>query len=141
MEAIMLELRPLAAFFESEMTEGFLELLLNMMSLAFLFDHEFRRNIEGFKGRYVFQSRDKTITVSAVFSDGMLVVEKSIISEPDITITFRDDKALMGFILAPKPDILGAMLRQDVVLDGNLNYLYKFAFMAKRLQLMATCQV
>jgi hypothetical protein len=30
------------------------------------------------------------------------------------------------------------MLRQDVAVDGNLNYLYKFAFMAKRLQLMAT---
>jgi hypothetical protein len=136
----MLDIRTLTEFFESEMTEGFLELLLNMMRLTFQFDEKFRRNIEGFRGRYLFRSRDGQITVSAEFSDGEMNVEKAIIASPHITITFRDDKALMGFILAPKPDILGAMLRQDVVLEGNLNYLYKFAYMAKRLQLMALGQ-
>lgn len=137
----MLDIRPLTEFFESEMTEGFLELLLNMMRLTFQFDTRFRRNIEDFEGRYLFRSVDGSIMVSAVFQGGAMHVKKSIISEPDITITFRDDKALMGFLLAPKPDILGAMLRQDVVLEGNLNFLYKFAYMAKRLQLMATGQV
>jgi hypothetical protein len=45
---------------------------------------------------------------------------------------------LMGFLLSPKPDILGSMLRQDISIDGNLNYLYKFAYMAKHLQLKVT---
>jgi hypothetical protein len=137
----MLDLKSLATFFESKLTDGFLEVLLNMMGLAFLFDGKFRRNIEGFEGRYLFQSKDKTIAAGAIFSHGRMTVSKEAIEKPNITITFRDEKALMGFILAPKPDILGAVLRQDVVLEGNLNYLYKFAYMAKRLQLMATSQV
>ena len=59
------------------------------------------------------------------------------IPDPDITILFKDGKALMGYLLSPKPDILGSILHQEVSLAGNLNYLYKFAFMSKRLQLMA----
>lgn len=136
----MLDIRPLTEFFEAEMTEGFLELLLDMMRLTFQFDSRFRRNIEDFAGRYLFRSADGNITVRAVFSQGVMHVDTSSIPKPDIAITFRDDKALMGVLLAPKPDILGAMLRQDVVLEGNLNHLYKFAYMAKRLQLMALGQ-
>ena len=67
----------------------------------------------------------------------MEVLEEEI-SRPDITVTFKDSKALVNYLLTPNPDVLGSMLRQEVILDGNLNYLYKFAFMAKRLQLMAT---
>ena len=47
----------------------------------------------------------------------------------------------MNYLLSPKPDILGSVLRQDVMVSGNLNYLYKFAYMAKRLQLMATGKI
>ena len=38
--------------------------------------------------------------------------------------------------MSPRQDILGSMLRHDVGTEGNLNYLYKFGFMAKQLQLM-----
>jgi hypothetical protein len=137
----MLNLKPLASFFESKLADGFLELLLDMMRLAFLFDSRFRRNIEGFQGRYLFRSKDGSIAAGAIFSQGRMAVSREAIENPNVAVTFRDEKALMGFLLAPKPDILGAVLRQDVVLEGNLNYLYKFAYMAKRLQLMATCQV
>ena len=137
----MLNLKPLAAFLESKAADGFLEMLLNMMRLAFLFEGRFRRNIEGFQGRYSFRSKDGVIAAGAIFSQGRMAVSREAIDNPNITVTFRDEKSLMGFMLAPKPDILGAVLRQDVVLEGNLNYLYKFAYMAKRLQLMATCQV
>ena len=122
----------------SEFAEDFLQLLLGLMSVVFIFDHDFRKNIEGFNGRYQFKSRDGLMTVAALFGDNRLEVREEEIPNPDITILFKDGKALMGYLLAPKPDILGSMLRQEVSLDGNLNYLYKFAFMAKRLQLMAT---
>ena len=122
----------------SEFAEEFLQLLLGLMSVVFLFDHDFRKNIEQFKGRYLFRSRDGCITVAALFKDGRLEVREEEIPAPDITVMFKDGKALMGYLLTPKPDILGSMLRQEVSLEGNLNYLYKFAFMAKRLQLMAT---
>lgn len=122
----------------SEVAEEFLQLLLGLMSVVFLFDHDFRKNIEGFNGRYQFRSKDGCITVAALFGDDRLEVREEEIPDPDITVLFKDGKALMGYLLTPKPDILGSMLRQEVSLDGNLNYLYKFAFMAKRLQLMAT---
>jgi hypothetical protein len=121
----------------SEFAEDFLQLLLGLMSVVFKFVPDFRKNIEQFKGRYQFKSKDGRITVAALFENNRLEVRKAEIPNPDITVLFKDGKALMGFLLAPKPDILGAMLRQEVSLDGNLNYLYKFAFMAKRLQLMA----
>lgn len=122
----------------SEVAEEFLQLLLGLMSVVFLIDHDFRKNIEGFNGRYQFKSKDGCITVAALFGDDRLEVREEEIPDPDITVLFKDGKALMGYLLTPKPDILGSMLRQEVSLDGNLNYLYKFAFMAKRLQLMAT---
>lgn len=125
---------------ESEAAEEFLELLLNLMKLVFAFDKGYRKNIENFNGSYCFRSRDKEITMSAIFAGGEMKVREEAISKPNIIVTFKDGKALMGFLLTPKPDILGSMLRQEVQLDGNLNYLYKFAFMAKRLQLMAMGQ-
>ena len=125
-------------FFETMKSEGaeeFLELLLKLMGLVFFIDRDFRRNIENFNGRYLFCSRDRQITVAAVFKNSCLKVSEEQIEDTHITIVFRNAKALMDFLLSPKPDILGALLRQDVTIDGNLNYLYKFAFMAKRLQL------
>lgn len=122
----------------SEFAEDFLQLLLGLMSVVFVFDPAFRKNIEGFNGCYQFKSKDGCITVAALFGGNQLEVREEEIPNPDITVLFKDGKALMGYLLTPKPDILGSMLRQEVSLDGNLNYLYRFAFMAKRLQLMAT---
>ncbi len=122
----------------SEFAEDFLQLLLGLMSVVFLLDHDFRKNIAGSNGRYQFKSKDGCVTVAALFGDDRLEVREEEIPDPDITVLFKDGKALMGYLLTPKPDILGSMLRQEVSLDGNLNYLYKFAFMAKRLQLMAS---
>ncbi|NOZ69312.1 MAG: hypothetical protein GXP46_08750 [Deferribacteres bacterium] len=127
---------------ESEFAEEFLETLLKLMSLVFLVNYgDFRRNIEGFNGRYLFKSRDGSITVSAVFRDNRMRVSERLIDNPDITIEFRNGRVLLNYLISPKPDILGSMLRQDVTPRGNLNYLYKFAYMAKRLQLMATGSV
>jgi hypothetical protein len=123
---------------ESEFVEEFLEAVLGFMNILFLIDHDFKRNIVDFNGRYLFKSRDGSITVAAIFRDNAMEVREEEIGNPDITVKFKDSKTLMNYLLAPKPDALGSMLRQEVTLDGNLNYLYKFAFMTKRLQLMVT---
>jgi hypothetical protein len=130
--------RKLTECLESELAEGFLELLLSLMGVVFTLDRDFRRNIEGFEAAYLFRSMDGAVTVAALFHDGELEVREEEIASPTVTVTFRDAKALAHLLLAPKPDILGAMLRQEVSPEGNLNYLYKFAYLAKRLQLMAT---
>lgn len=134
-------LKNFANCLSSELAEEFLQLLLGLMSIVFIVERDFRRNIKDFTGSYLFRSKDGCITVAALFRDGKLEVREEEIPDPDITVQFKDGKALMGYLLTPKPDILGSMLRQEVSLNGNLNYLYKFAFMAKRLQLMATGEI
>jgi hypothetical protein len=123
---------------ESEGAEEFLEVLLRLMGLMLRLDKDFQRNIKNFNGHYLFCSQDRRITVAAVFKNNRLKVSEEEIGDTHMTVVFRNAKALMGFLLSPKPDILGSMLRQDVTIDGNLNYLYKFAYMAKHLQLKVT---
>ena len=122
----------------SEVTEEFLELLLRFMGLVLLVNRDFRKNIEGFNGRYLFRSADGGIAVAAIFRNGRLKVQEKEIDDTDITVTFRNAGALVNYLLSPKPNIIGSLLKQDVVLDGNLNYLYKFAYMANHLRLLAT---
>ena len=126
---------------KSEAAEEFLQILLHLMGLVFWLDKEFRRNIDGFTGRYLFCSRDGQISVAAIFKKSRLKVKEARIDKTDVTVMFRNSKALMEYLLSPKPDILGSLLRQDVVVDGNLNYLYKFAYMAKHLQLRVSGQI
>lgn len=122
--------------FTEEAAEEFLETLLTLMKIVFVVNQEYRKNIEKFEGRYQFCS-EGGLKVAVVFRNGRMKVEDDVVlDDPHITITFRDGKTLMNFILSPRQDILGSMLRHDVRTDGNLNYLYKFGFMAKQLQLM-----
>ncbi|MCJ7600760.1 MAG: hypothetical protein MUO63_04555 [Desulfobulbaceae bacterium] len=122
--------------FSSEVAEEFLQTLLTLMQIVFVVNHEYRRNIKNFEGRYQFCSKDGEVTIAAVFHNSRMDVMEKKIDRPDITITFRDGKTLLNFIISPRQDILGSMLRHDVVTEGNLNYLYKFGYMAKQLQLM-----
>ncbi|MBA3035068.1 MAG: hypothetical protein FP814_01095 [Desulfobacterium sp.] len=123
---------------QSEKAEGFLEVLLNLMSLVLYLDKDFRKNIKNFNARYLFCSQDRKITVAAIFNDNNMKVSKKEIDNTNITVIFRNGKSLMGFLLSPKPDILGSLLSQDITIDGNLNYIYKFAYMSKHLQLKYT---
>ena len=124
--------------FMSEMTEGFLILLLRGMRLMFFLDRGFRRNIQDFRGRYFFRSLDDSITVFASFDNGRMTFGERNVSDADVTITFRDDRALRDFLLAEKPDLLNALLTQSFTVDGNLNYIYKFGYMANHLRLTLT---
>ena len=139
--ALKLALKRLEKCLSLEMAEEFLKILLEVMRLAFFFDHDYRKNIEGFSGSYLFRSSDHAIAVSATFSGGEMDISEEEVLNPNVTVIFKDGKALMNFLLSGNPDILGSMLRQEVSPEGNLNYLYKFAYMARRLQLMAGGQV
>jgi len=126
---------------KSEFAEEFLEQLLKLMGLVFFLNKDFKKNIENFNGRYLFKSRDNKITVAAIFRNKKMKVYEKIIDRTDVTVNFKDAKALMDYLLSPKPDILGSILNQDVTIDGNLNYLYKFAYMSRHLQLMVTGRI
>ena len=125
-----------------EMVEEFLELLLNVMRLTLWVDRDYHRNIQNFEGKYLFESKDGNISVSAVFKRSSLFnyeyleVSEKKIEDADITVTFKDSKILMGLLLSPNPDILGALLENAVVVTGNINYIFKFGFMTTQLQQM-----
>lgn len=124
---------------QSEFAEEFLEVLLKLMGLMFCIDKDFRRNIENFDAKYMFKDKSSRITVSVVFKNSRMKAFEKEIDNTNVTVIFKDQKVLMNFLLSQKPDILSAILNQDVTYEGNLNYLSKFAYMATHLRLMFTC--
>ncbi len=113
----------------------FLESILGVMSWIFYLDKDFKRNIKGFDGRYAFKSRDGTIAASAIFAKEKMKVKKYAIDDADVTVIFKDSKALKIFLFSKDPDIIGSILNNSIMTVGNLNYLFKFGYMAKHLQL------
>ena len=116
-----------------EITDGFVELLLRDMDWFFLLtpDRRFRDNLKNFNGRYLFRTASGTVAVSATFSDGNMHVCGRAIDDWDTRVTFKDGKAFREFILTPKPDIFNWLSENKVAVDGNLNHIFKFGFMAR----------
>lgn len=120
-------------FVDKDKDLKFLESLLNNMDLAFCLSGEYRRNIAGFKGRYLFRTADGAVAASAVFDRGNMRVRKEGIGDWNVRVTFRDAEGLRAFLFSKNQDILDSILRNDVEVDGNLNYVYKLGFMAREL--------
>ena len=123
---------------ESRALDTFLEVLLKAMRLAFLLDKKYRRNIVGFRARYAFKSRNGRIAASAIFTNKRMKVKRHAVGDTNVTIVFKDAEALKDFLFSKEPDVIGAILDNRLTYDGNLNYIAKFAFMAKQLQLKFT---
>jgi hypothetical protein len=116
-----------------EVTDKFLELLLNGMDFSFCLSRSYRRNIKNFKGTYVFKTADGGVEAAAVFNNGNMKVYKEAGENWDIRVTFKDADAMRSYIFSRDQDILDSILKNDVEVDGNLNYIYKFGFMARDL--------
>lgn len=126
----------------SETTDKFLEMLLESMSIAFSLSKSpfnpigalegYHEQIDGFQGKYVFQA-EHGARASAVFQDGHMEVLGDAVRDWNISVTFSDDKALRKFILSDDHDVMSAILDNRVKTKGNLNYIFKFAFMARDL--------
>jgi hypothetical protein len=116
-----------------KVTDRFLELLLSGMDLAFCLSKGYRKNIRDFEGRYLFRTADRLVATAATFKEGDMEVHEEAIEDWNVRITFKDAAALMAFIFSRDQDILDSLLANDVEVDGNLNYVYKFGFMARDL--------
>ncbi|MFQ5872756.1 MAG: hypothetical protein ACE5JL_03000 [Dehalococcoidia bacterium] len=116
-----------------QVTDTFLELLLGGMDLAFYLSKGYRKNIKGFEGRYLFRTAGNLVAATATFKDGDMKVHGESMDDWDVRITFKDAAAFRAFIFSKDQDILDSLLANDVEVDGNLNYLYKFGFMARDL--------
>jgi len=115
------------------LTDKFLEILLYGMDLGFSLSKDFRRNIENFRGQYVFRTADHLVATSATFGDGDMRVHTGLLEDWDARITFKDAPALRRFLFSKNQDILNSLLANEVAVEGNLNYIYKFGFLAKDL--------
>jgi hypothetical protein len=146
-------MKPLKKEFEKEVkdevTDKFIELLLYGMSFAFFLSDKvpvlldgYKKNIEGFNGKYAFKTKDKKksgfwifkkekyrIAASAIFKNGKMKVKRNVIDDWDVCVTFKNGSALRAFILSGKPDILDSLLENSVETDGNLNYINRLGFL------------
>lgn len=113
-------------------TDGFLELLLRAMGFAFELSPAYRRNIEGFEGVLLFTAGDG-VAASATFQNGQMTMGHEHIDHPNAQIAFRDPAALRAYLLSGGQDILQAILENKVETKGNLNYIYRFGFLARDL--------
>jgi hypothetical protein len=119
----------------AELGEELIKVLLRGIRLALLLDPDFRKGLKTFKGRYLFKSRESEIEVEAVFDRGRVTWSERPKGRHHATLVFKNPGVLWHLLLSGRPDLLGAMLQQDVTFDGNLNYLYRFAYMANHLRL------
>ncbi len=120
---------------EDHMLDDFLELLLKAMALAFLVDKDFRKNIEDFRANYVFKSRDGGIETGIQFRHGEMEVKEEALRNSSVTVVFKDGETLKDFLFSGNQDIFKYLLENSLSYTGNLNYILKFGYMAKHLQL------
>ena len=125
--------RGLAHQIEVEATDKLLELLLVGMDLAFFVSRSYRRHIEDFEARYVFMARNGRVDATVDFADGDMQVHEQAMEQWTVRVTFTDAAALRKFLFSKDKDILNSLLENKVQVEGNLNYLYKFGFMARDL--------
>jgi hypothetical protein len=69
-------------------------------------------------------------------------VKEELITDPDVSVIFKDGKSLMNYLrsylLGRGGDVLKLVLNNELVLKGNVNYVYKFFYIANHLQLALT---
>ncbi len=118
---------------EGEATEAFMELLLNVMSLTLRLSRGYRSNIKNFEGRYAFCTADGAVEDYVVFQDDRMKIYDRVQNGWNVRVTFKDAAALRNFLFSRNQDIVDSILANAVTVDGNLNYIYKFGFMARDL--------
>lgn len=121
---------------ETDLLDDFLEILLKVIRLALILDPHYRRNIQGFNARYAFQDEEGQIAASAIFQDGKMKVKKYKIENTNVTVIFKNGKALWEFLMSKNPDVFAFVLESKIRYQGNPNYIMKFGYMAKHLQVM-----
>lgn len=115
---------------EGNAIDNVLDVLLKLMRLMFLIDHDYRRNIENFQATYVFTDYNGDFYTAVDFNNGEMKIGNKKVSKPTFKLIFRDNNALISVLFRGATDILNAMLNQEVDFEGNINYMSKFGYMA-----------
>lgn len=123
---------------DGHMIGNVMEVLLNLMGLVLRLDKKYRRNIENFDAVYAFTDKAGDFYIAAIFRNNTLSVSRKKVENPTFTLIFKDNEALVKLLFSGAPDILNAMLNQEVDFEGNINYMSKFGYMAMHLVLELT---
>ena len=126
--------RRLVEQFRGGATDAMVELLLEGMATAFLLSRSFRDNIRGFSARYVFTTEDGSVGASARFDGKRMHVEREPVDHWTVRVRFKNADRLRRFLFSKNQDILQSILDNDVEMDGNVNYIFKFGFLARDLE-------
>ena len=116
-----------------KLTDDFLEFLLEAMEGAFILSPSYCENIRDFQGTLVFATANQGVAMTALYKHGKMTVNKHAIVPCDVQVTFTNAKALWSFLLSKNQDVLDSILQNTVEVEGNLNYLYRFGFLARDL--------
>ena len=97
----------------------------------FIISPKYRKNLKNFKGVYIFKDRkNPDVAVSVIFENERMTVHNGNYNNANVKVEFKDEAALLRLLLSGSIDIIGSILSQDIEVTGNLNYLYKFGYMA-----------
>ncbi len=126
---------------ENLWAERFLKFFLWCFGVSFRLFPELRENIEGFEAEFVFKTRDDAVEKSAIFTKDrkgipVMICEDQSVPEPEVTVVFKDADVLKRYLYSlADQDILELILRNDVYLQGNWNYVCKLLFIIRELHL------
>ncbi len=122
----------IAAAVSPESLGELLEALLQGLGFLMSVHPALKDEVRALKAGYRLTTRDRRMSVTARFSAGTLNASRADARPANVTLIFKNTAALIRIAAAPKPDLLGSMLRQEVAFDGNLNYLLKLAYFLRR---------
>jgi hypothetical protein len=106
--------------------------LLQLMAVFFNRRAKFNRFLKGSDGwinfKIGFQTDTESIRQTAIFYNGKMSVIRKIAPDVDVTLHFSDEKALLEMLQVTPNEVLGLILKNRMLLDGNLAYLQLFNY-------------
>lgn len=106
--------------------------LLQLMALLFNRRAKFNAYLKGSDGwinfKIGFQTDSESIRQTAVFCNGKMSVIRKIEEDVDVILRFSDEKALLEMLQVTPNEVLGLILKNRMILDGNLAYLQLFNY-------------
>jgi hypothetical protein len=95
-----------------------------------------QEDVQTLQAGYLLTTADGRMTVTAEFANGRLWAKRTNSRPVNVTLIFKDTSTILRLLTSPKPDLLNAMLKQQIAFDGNLNYLLKLAHLLRRVFLI-----
>lgn len=107
-------------------------ILLQLMALLFNRRAKLNKYLKGVDGwinfKIGFQTDTESIRQAAVFFNGKMSVIRKIPQDVDVILRFSDEKALLEMLQVTPNEVLGLILKNRMILDGNLAYLQLFNY-------------